>query len=193
MRRITRDKRGIELSINFLVTLIIAIVLFGMGIFLANMIFSGGGEIAERQFADFDRQVGELACYSSDNVCINIKEKEVLRGKFDTLAVTIRNAFDKTDFKTTITNTKFIPADKTLPVQEGNAITTKLLLFGFDTGRIETLEKREKKTFGVGIEIPKEAPSGQYVLTVNVTYKDTADNTFKPYTDNPYKMFITVP
>jgi len=39
------NKKGIELSINFLVTLIIAIVVFGMGLFLANMILIRYGKI----------------------------------------------------------------------------------------------------------------------------------------------------
>ena len=185
------SKKAIELSVNFLVTLIIAIVLFGMGIYLGSTIFGGGGEIVKRQFDEFDRAVGELACSSSDNVCINIKSKEIRRGDFDTLAVTIRNAIDKTDFNITIQNTKYISSDNSV-IKEYDEMPSKLLLFGFDKGRIQTLDKREKKTFGVGVEVPKDAPSGQYVLTVTVYRKDS-EGKWITYTANPYKMIINVP
>lgn len=187
----TLNKKGIELSVNFLVTLILAIVVFGMAIYLASMIFGGGASMAEKKFSDFDRQVGEMACYASDNVCINIKTETINRGNLKTLAVTVKNVLDQKQFRVIVINSRYVDAAG----QEKTSGFTKLNLFGMDTlGRIETLEKAEKKTFGIGAEVPKTAPSGQYTLSVTVEYADPGENpAWEPYVERPYKIFITVP
>src|SRR3989344_8381094 len=187
------SKKGIELSVNFLVTLILAIVVFGMGIYLASIIFGGGESLAEKKFEDFDRQVGELACYASDNVCIHIKSETITRGSFKTLAATVKNALVRKQFKMIVINTKTVD-------QAGVTKTTdfeKLLLYGLEEGRIEVLEKGEKKTFGIGVEVPKTAKQGQYTLDVMVYYADPdVDPTaaaWEPYIERPYKIFVNVP
>lgn len=185
------SKKGIELSINFLVTLIIAIVVFGMGLFLANMIFGGGESAAEQSFEDFDKQVGELACYAADNVCVHVKTATIRRGKFKVLAVTVKNALqEQKEFKVVVLNTKMVDAVTGDAVEPPN---TELLLYGLKDGRIETLEKGEKKTFGIGIEVPEDAESGQYTLDVWVSY--SPPTTWEVYTptQRPYKIFINVP
>lgn len=188
------SKRGIELSVNFLVALVLAVVVFGMGLYIAAMIFGGGGSIAEKKFEDFDRQVGELSCYAADSVCVQVKSETVNRGSFKALGVTIKNVFPKKQFKLVVQNTRFID-------QAGDAkldFDPKLMLFGLDTdGRIETLEKGEKKTFGVGVQVPKNAPSGQYTLNVMVYYADPEEvpdaTTWEQYIERPYKIFVNVP
>lgn len=187
------NKKGIELSVNFLVTLVIAIVVFGMGIYLANMIFGQGGNIAEKQFADFDKNVGELACYASDNVCIHQKSETIKRGSLKTLAVTVKNALrEEKLFKLVVQNTRYLDA-----ANEEQKTFEPLLLFGLDKGRTEVLEKGEKKTFGIGVEVPKDAPSGQYTLTVNIYYADADANpdtaSWELFMPDPQKIFITVP
>ncbi|PIN86014.1 hypothetical protein COV19_06695 [Candidatus Woesearchaeota archaeon CG10_big_fil_rev_8_21_14_0_10_44_13] len=186
-----RSKKGIELSVNFLVTLILAIVVFGMAIYLASIIFGGGESMAEKKFEDFDKEVGELACYASDNVCIHLKTETIQRGKFKSLAVTVKNVLPtEKQFRVIVKNTKMIDA-------AGQAITDfqRLSLFGVDVvGRTETLSKGEKKTFGIGVEVPKTAESGQYTLDVNVDYAEPGDNPkWEPFIDRPYKIFVTVP
>ena len=185
------SKKGIELSVNFLVTLILAIVVFGMGIYLSTIIFGGGASIAEKKFDDFDREVGELACYASDNVCVHIKSDTINRGKFKTLAVTIKNALPKKQFKLLVQNTRMVD-------QTGATKTTgfeKLLLYGLEEGRIEILEKGEKRTFGIGVDVPKTAASGQYILDVMVFYADpdAVPAAWEPYTPRPYKIYVNVP
>lgn len=188
------NKKGIELSVNFLVALVLAIIVFGMGLYIASMIFGGGSSIAEKKFEDFDRQVGEMSCYAADNVCIHVKSETVNRGSFKALGVTVKNVFPKKQFKLVIQNTRLVDqAGQTL-----NEGFEKLMLFGLETdGRIEALEKGEKKTFGVGVEVPKNAPSGQYTLNVMVYYADPEEvpdaTTWEPYIERPYKIFIDVP
>lgn len=184
-----KGKKGIELSVNFLVTLILAIAVFGMAIYLASVIFGGGAGMTEKQFDDFDKQAGELACYAADNVCVHIKSETINRGKFKTLAVTIKNAFqEEKQFRTTIINTKYTD-------NAGQAKTSgfdKLLLYGMEDGRVEVLKRGEKKTMGIGVEVPKDAASGTYTLTVNVNYADPEATTWDTY-GGKYSIFITVP
>lgn len=188
-----KSKKGIELSVNFLVTLILAIVVFGMGIYLSTIIFGGGASLAEKKFDDFDREVGKLACYASDNICVQVKSDTISRGSFKTLAVTIHNVFPKKQFKLVVQNTRMVD-------QAGVTKTTgfdKLLLYGLEEGRIETLEKGASKTFGIGVEVPKTAISGQYILDIMAYYADPdADPTvakWDTYIPRPYKIYITVP
>lgn len=186
-----KSKKGIELSVNFLVTLILAIVVFGMGIYLSTIIFGGGASLAEKKFQDFDREVGELACYASDNVCVHIKSEMINRGNLKTLAVTVKNVLPKKQFRLVVQNLRMVD-------QAGETKTTgfdKLLLYGLEEGRIETLEKGEKKTLGIGVEVPKTAISGQYVLDITVYYADPdkVPAEWAPYIERPYKIYITVP
>lgn len=192
--KMLKNKRGIELSINFLVAIILAIVVFGMGLYIANMIFGGGTDIVNKNWDDFDKEVGELSCYASDNVCIHIKSVNAERGSFKTLAVTVKNGLrEMKQFRLIVANTRYI--DPT-----GESHTTgfeKLNLFGLDTGRIETLDKSEKKTFGIGVDVPKTAESGSYTLDVRVLFADADADPSDPavweaYTPNPYKIYVNV-
>ncbi|MFO8016226.1 MAG: hypothetical protein R6U32_03920 [Candidatus Woesearchaeota archaeon] len=188
------NRKGIQLSINFLVTLIIAIVVFGMGIYLATMIFGGGGDVAEKKFEDFDRQVGELSCYAADNVCVHKKSVTIRRGNFRSLAVTIKNALkEEKQFKLIVSNTKMIDSAGETSTDDFD----KLKLFGLEEGRIELMDRGEKKTLGAGVEVPEEAPAGTYTLSVMVEYADAEaepdSDSWTEYTDRPYKIFIDVP
>ena len=56
-------KQGIELSVNFLVTFILAIVLFGLGILFARQLFGGAEEISRLSQEQLDEQIERPVLY----------------------------------------------------------------------------------------------------------------------------------
>jgi len=53
-------KKGFALSINFLVAMILAIAVFGFGIYFSNMLFSKAGDVQENIDAQTKSQIVEL-------------------------------------------------------------------------------------------------------------------------------------
>ena len=64
------NKRGIELSLNFLVVLIISIVIFGFGVKFIYNLSSQATDLQQLTIGDLDERIGNLACEGSDRVCV---------------------------------------------------------------------------------------------------------------------------
>ncbi|MBA3064142.1 hypothetical protein FP803_01760, partial [Candidatus Woesearchaeota archaeon] len=63
MKRI--NKKGMELSINFIVILILSIVVFGFGIKILSGIFGGASEIEKITLEEINRHLIDIMCDSS--------------------------------------------------------------------------------------------------------------------------------
>ena len=87
------NKRAMELSINFIVIFILAIVVFAFGIRMAYSLFNKGIETK----ATLDRQTSleiEKLLDTGEKVVIPFDEQEIRRGKFGVFGVGIRNVLD---------------------------------------------------------------------------------------------------
>ena len=188
-----RGKKGIELSVNFIVMLILAIVLFGFGLYFARELFSASGEITEQAFEKFDKEVENLACATADKVCIPVSTKSTGGGNHVVMAVMVENVLgERRDFQ--IYAVPSIHVDKTGNEQPFDA--AKLLVSPSQANpRIIPLENREKRAIGIAVQ-PVGVGSGTYAFNVYVDYEDGGGTftTRGQYTGGrPLKFYVVVP
>jgi len=166
MRLFGKNKRGIELAINFLVTFILAVVIFGAGLFIVWDV----GEMTENELNDIveglDKRITELSCSTKDKVCIAGNEAKTKRGKTLYFTVNLNNYLSTPmNFTITVDNTtaKAYKGDNEienirpllLPSQQNISINPK---------------SQGQKAFAV--VMPKNTLAGQYFYTVRVVAED---------------------
>ena len=176
-------KKGIELSLNFLVTIIIALVIFGFGI---NFIYNLASEAAEMESMtteDLDKRIGELLCESTDKVCIPVNKKTIQRGEFGVVGVKIINI---------LTDTSSSEFGIDVQVSKGFKKNNEEITDQADLDKIDVkhrghviIEKNEEADIGIGVEVVKDAISGTYVLDVTVEYSDDETILQKIYIEVP--------
>lgn len=175
------DKRAIELSLNFIVILIISIVIFGFGIRFISKLSSQATELQELTISELDERIGNLICEGSDRVCVGIDRKTIKRTKFDVFGVKIINILESQNFDITVSRPA--PSGYTKTKQE---IPTDSLIWN-PKSRSIFMEKNEEKVLGIGIQVPASAVSGTYIFNVEIK---TADG--KPYS-LVQKLYVDVP
>ncbi|MBI2656247.1 hypothetical protein HYX03_00730 [Candidatus Woesearchaeota archaeon] len=175
------DKRAIELSLNFIVILIISIVIFGFGIRFISKLSSQATELQELTISELDERIGNLICEGSDRVCVGIDRKTIKRTKFDVFGVKIINILESQNFDITVSRPT--PSGYTKTKQE---IPTDSLIWN-PKSRSIFIEKNEEKVLGIGIQVPANAVSGTYIFNAEIK---TADG--KPYS-LVQKLYVDVP
>ncbi|MBS3126374.1 hypothetical protein J4453_02955 [Candidatus Woesearchaeota archaeon] len=158
-----KSKRGIELSVNFLVMTILAIAVFSMGIVFVNKIFSTvrGGET--KAFG-----VGIL--------------NEAGAEKTFKLDVLFSKAFEPDNDRMCDSNgdgcedTK----DSTVPPDWLTYNTQE-----------HPLKNHEQGSYAIAIHVPKGAQRGTYIYDVNVLYNEDGSDVDDDY-DSVQKIWVTV-
>lgn len=183
-------KKGIELSVNFMVMLILAIVLFGFGMYFARELFTTSGGITERAFDEFDQQIEDLACSSADKVCVPVSTKSVGGDGYAIMGIVVENVLgERREFEIFAEPSTYV--DKNGNEKPFNAANIQISP-GAANKRILPIENREKKAIGIAVQ-PVGMPSGTYAFSVFVNYED-ASGVFTSYTDGrPLKFYVVVP
>jgi hypothetical protein len=91
-------KKAMELSINFIVMLIIALVVFGMGLVLFKKFFVAADDIKQNLDDQTRKELQAKMMASSDEVVIYPTEFTVQKGKSDVIGVGILNIGTQTSF-----------------------------------------------------------------------------------------------
>jgi len=190
------NKRAVELSINFLVIVIISIVVLGLGLNLLYKLYEGSVEIRDVSLEDIDKQIGALVCEGTESACIGKDTQTIKRGDLGIFGLKILNLVSSDmDFEITATKGKFIKKDGT----EGTFSSDIECLPTCGNSRTETIRNHEEKDIAIGIKPSKNAPSGTYIFDVVVCYNDnnplTSDATGKCSNDLYYfsKIYAKVP
>ncbi len=162
------NKKGIELSINFLVIVIISIVVLGFGVKFITDIVGGASDIQKITVDDLDNQISGLMCSSSDRVCFGFDTTKIRRGDFDVVGIKITNVLgEDKDFHVVVK--RGIAVDK-----KGNEITELGVKEKVDCipactlGRKEKISDLEEKDIGLGFSVDENALSGKYTFDVAV-------------------------
>lgn len=169
------NKKAMELSINFFVLLVLALVAFGYSVTFLYDLFGKVSELEKRSFDQLDQQVAGLTC-GAQQVCLSTNRETIVRGSFKVFGLRVMNSKNgPTDFKIDISQ-KITPAGGSdlffKPVQR----------------TITQLNTGDVRTMGIGVEIPTDAKSGSYVLDISITAN------YLPYGDQDvYKLNIIVP
>jgi len=191
------NKRAVELSINFLVVVIISIVVLGLGIRLLYTLYGGAVEIRDVSLEDIDKQIGALVCEGTESACIGKDTQTIKRGDLGIFGLKVLNLVGSNmDFEITATKGKFIEKDGT----EGTFSSDIECLPTCGNSRTETIHNHEEKDIAIGIKPGKNADSGTYIFDVVVCYDDnnagTSDATGKCTPNDLYyfsKIYAKVP
>ncbi|MBN4049178.1 hypothetical protein JYT91_01025 [archaeon AH-315-M20] len=174
-------KKGIELSLNFIVTIIIALTIFVFGVRFIYNFASEATELEDLTTAELDNRIGELLCESTDRVCIGIDKKTIPRGKFGVFGVKIINIQQTQIFEIIVGRPD--PGGYT---QDNTLITGDGLDWKPKEPRELTIERNEEKEVGFGISVPRDAKPGIYIFDIKVQSSDASYDTL-------HKIYVEVP
>ena len=174
-------KAALELSVNFLVILIISVVVLGFGIYLMQQIFAGANETV---LTWNDRMKAEIESALDDGslVAVSFDTKDVHNGELATFGVGLLNINDpatstftmtvsfKEAYRTGQTN-PFCARTGTPPCSGPNLWLKSSQVIPIPTGLTlqYTLKKYERKDdILIGVE-PVNAEKGRYLYELSVT------------------------
>jgi len=179
-----KKRAALELSINFIVIIIISLVVLGMGIYLVNRFVSEASDIKEELDIETEKQIMGLLS-SGDRVAFPINKKTIAKGHGEVFGLGIFNVLEgEKTFKVELAQGIFVEkgateSDDTWPSSGPVPI--------FIASRTRVIEENEQVVLSIPVKAPVGTPSGTYVINVNVKY-DT-DN--KEY-GTPQKIYVIV-
>ncbi|MFQ5474722.1 MAG: hypothetical protein ACE5DM_02700 [Candidatus Nanoarchaeia archaeon] len=160
------DKKAIQLSINFIVMLILGISMFAMGLVFVNKFFSGAKDIKGSMDAQTDRQI-EAMLDSGSSFVIPIHSKIVHRKEYATYGVGIFNdgRSESTQFAIEL---KFESAfdKRNMPLCSGGCSENAKPIIKPGLIQDATIQKGEKYKFLIVADVPAKTQSGTYIYTV---------------------------
>ena len=164
------NKRAIQLSVNFIVMLIIALVVFGFGIKLAFDLMSEAETIREEVDENTQREIEE-ALMGGSQVSIPINRKETKIGKSINFGLGIFNIEDTQYF--TI-NMNFENAYDSATKEPINVNGNEWILTTFGPYEIN---KNDQKILPLPMSVPRnidsgQTPAGTYIFKVIVKGED---------------------
>ncbi len=178
---IKNNKKGaIELSLNFLVIIIISIVLLGFGITFAAKLFKGAVEKKAEVDKATQERIEELLSSSGDLVIVPITKKEISPGDSDVFGLGIKNIGTSSP-------------NFDVNVDAGSAVDRNgdeiLNWYNADWKLVKqenpiTINPNEREVVPILVGVPKTAADGTYSFTIKVT------NAGQPY--GRIKIFVEV-
>lgn len=179
------NKKAIELSLNFMVVLVISIVIFGFGIRFMSSLFSEADKLKDLTYEQIDKKISDIVCEGTEMVCISTDRKKIQRKNYGVFDIRILNVLDNPNFDAVVLTPSPVGYSK-----NNNPINGPGLI-AIPESRSVTIEKNGEKKIGVGIEVPASAVSGTYIFNVKITNPESQD------TDKLYvplqKLYVDVP
>ena len=168
------NKKGMELSITFLVGLIIGVVLLSLGLVFTYKLFAGVSDVERMGLPNYFEIEAENCVQTVDRVCVTETKKQTETSKTASFGVIVNNIYGETkDFKLTV---KFRRGE----TEDGQMITSidteEWTFSDYDT--VE-LENNDDITIEVPIRPPKKSDAGTYVFNVNVCFDGDEDSSDK--------------
>lgn len=187
------NKKGIELSVNFIVMLILAIAVFAGGLMFATKFFTKAESMRQNLDSETERQIEKLLD-SGSPVVLPISTREIFRNKYDTFGLGVLA-------KCAGTYTFTVPSTSAFPKNKGDPaiavpIASEWLSPITDS---KTLEKNEKGKFLILAKVPAGVASGTYIFTIQMNYLKSGTTAASqncpmdgPY-DSPVQLMVKVP
>lgn len=176
-------KGAIELSVNFLVIIIISIVIFGFGVYFISTLSSKATDLTRMTTTELDQKIADLVCEGYDRVCIGTEKKTIAKKNFDVFGIRIFNVMPTQDFDITVTppvDKLGIRYDKTpIPLTSSQLIVNP-------GSRSVNIGQNEERNIGIGVQVPPNAVPGIYILNVEIKI---GSNQYVPI----QKLYIEVP
>jgi len=177
------NKKGFELSINFIVILIISIVVFGFGIKFAYDIMHQAEELKDITLKDIEANLERIMCDSSEKICVGTSTREIRPNKVGFFTVGILNTYDdRQNFY--------------IDVEESESEGIPQIGKKYWMLRNElTIEPNEQQKVGIAVQVPGGVKKGTYVLNVYVCSDESIS--CGKNSENRYgatqKLYVVVP
>lgn len=179
-----KSKRAMELSINFIVVLIISIVVFAFGIQFAYRLMHDADELSIDMLDDLEQSMEKLRCDSSDLVCIGMSSKEIRVHRTDIFTLGIMNTYDK---------------EQTFSIKVENGLATLRDGTELPTHTIATLTRKsvaispnKQELMGIAVKVPGGTKPGTYVINVYVCKGSVCTKESDHY-GTVQKLYVNVP
>jgi hypothetical protein len=187
-------KGAIELSANFIVVLVLSAVLMVGGFILMKNVFTKTTEIRATLDQQTENEIENMLS-SGSKVAIPFSTKEAEKGKLVTFGIGILNILpenvgssNENKFKVSIQFKEAFDKTKKSITDVAKNIPNKPPESWLQYSTDHVIKKNENKKLAVGIKIPKEAPSGDYIFNVEITYNDPA----APPSDPQWKSYDSI-
>jgi hypothetical protein len=151
-------KKGVELSMNFIVIIVLSVVALGFGMKLLMDMFDAGNkyvnmELSANQDAEISRLLG------NERIATFPHSQDAFRGKQSVFAIGIKNTGSNTKFLMNAT----MKAAYNAANSELSYNLNKFKLTYFNSSEIA---KDASSKQVVIVSVPKDAPSGTYVINI---------------------------
>jgi hypothetical protein len=162
-----KKKGTIELSLTFIIGLVLGIVVFSFGLIFAYKLFAGAGKLIETVPGGFE--IAEKDCINrQQKVCVPETSKTVKSSQQANFGYIINNNYGENKrFKINVKFAKGILEDGTdAPSQD----VTKWTLQDF---RVKDIDNGKHYTGGIPFQVPAGTKSGTYAFNINVCFDGT--------------------
>ncbi|MBW2971054.1 hypothetical protein KY320_02740 [Candidatus Woesearchaeota archaeon] len=175
-----KKRASVELSANFLVIIVIAIVILGMGIVLTKDIISEGTEMQTQLDERTKAEIWDLLD-SGDPVVSPLNSLTIKRGDYGVYGIGVRN------IDTNSLWFKFEPAAQSINGCDAASWETTVPI------EIKQIEPNRQDIFTVAISVPKSAKPCTYVFKVEMKKADTQSGPFNDPYGTIQKLYVKVP
>ena len=208
-----KKKAAIELSVNFLVILIICIVIFGSSLYILRKFFTHADTLRNTYDERTEKQI-EALLDDGSKVAIPFDKKTISNGEFKTFGFGVLNIINlqaENSFEISIKFNKAYDRDDTFICDDSgpcppNGIDpdnwlTSSKVDGTSDGLTftESIKNNEQKKFLLGVE-PSGAKQGTYIFDLMVCYDDGDSLTSHPNCggtldsyDTLHKIYVEIP
>ncbi len=179
-RRRKDNKKGFEVSVNFIVMLILSITALSLGIYFVKHLYSSSQDITKIPLKNFYSKLEDIGCDSTQRVCVGQNRKVVAVGKSVVYTLIINNHFsDEREFEITMEPTKgFKPNGDAIE----NFDSIKGKIKSITKSRV-TIDRYSKEKIPIAVQPWFGTPHGTYNILVTVKDKDPSkdDSDFEDY------------
>ncbi len=200
-------KASFQLSVNFLVILIICIAIFSFSVFILKKFFTQA-ETIKMTYDERTEQEIERLLDDGSRIAIPFDKKTINNGDFKTFGIGVLNILNTGESNNFMINVSFKKAfDKRnepicdimhggidmYTVNCGSPETWLQTTAGTPTGQgvsiRKTIKNNEQEKFLLGVDV-KNAPAGTYIFDLSVEYYNSTD--WVSY-DTLHKLYVDVP
>lgn len=167
MARVFKNKKGIELSINFIVGLILGIILLSLGLAFTIKMFKGTDDLGKGFLPDGMDIEADNCIQRNDKVCIPFINRDTLPEQTVSFGVVINNIYGKKAKFRVITEFKGAILDNEVELDDIELEKWTLQ----DEGVV--LENNDNYIAEVPIRPPSRTKAGTYVFNVFVCFDST--------------------
>ena len=182
------NKRGIELSINFIVMMIIILVILVLSLSLMKRFFGTAQELKEQLDRETEDQITSLLS-AGQMVAVPVNTKKINVGENDIFGVGVLNVLTEKKFKVSVSFDEAYRKDDT----NIDGLYDKWLLYSDDEF---SLEKNEQKIHAVLVAPKGSVEPGTYIFNVDVRYDsngdDVIDGNDDQYDSSLHKLYVVV-